>query len=229
MITNTIPLLEAQNISKSFYQPHQLTLFENISLSLMPGESIAIVGRSGEGKSTLLQILGTLEDASSGRLLIKGKEVLASNCHTIRNQNIGFVFQSFHLLEDYTVLENVLMPARIGRHPTGGGSKMEKWAYELLQRVGLSDRALFQIKLLSGGEKQRVALARAMCNNPDIILADEPSGNLDSYNAQMIHEILLSFAQDQQKSLLLVTHDPQLARLCTHHYELHSKKLMTIS
>lgn len=222
-------LMEAQNISKSFYYPKTVPILKEITLQIKAGESTAIVGRSGEGKSTLLQILGTLEDPCSGSLLIGGQKVNASNRIQMRNAQIGFVFQSFHLLEDYTALENVLMPARIARQSVGSGSAALKRAHALLEQVGLSDRALFQTNLLSGGEKQRVALARAMCNNPSLILADEPSGNLDSNTAQMIHEILLKFAQEESKALVLVTHDRDLARLCTRQYELREGILHSLT
>jgi lipoprotein-releasing system ATP-binding protein len=219
-------LLDARGISKVFHQPKSLSILKDISIQVHAGESIAIVGRSGEGKSTLLQILGTLEDPTSGSLRIAGNTVTAANRTRLRNKKIGFVFQSFHLLEDYTVLENVLMPARIGRQTTFFGSKAEQRACDLLEKVGLSERRHFQAKLLSGGEKQRVALARAMCNDPPLILADEPSGNLDRQTALLIHEILLQFAQGDGKALLLVTHDQELARLCSKQYELNNGVLV---
>lgn len=213
-------LLEAHNISKAFYQPKKVAILKEISLSVAAGESVAIVGRSGEGKSTLLQILGTLEEPCAGSLFIEGEKVSSANRTSLRNAKIGFVFQSFHLLEDYTALENILMPARIARQSTGKDSFAEKRAFALLDKVGLADRAHFHTKLLSGGEKQRVALARAMCNDPCLILADEPSGNLDSQTAQLIHDILIDFAQHPSKALLLVTHDRELARVCSRQYEL---------
>lgn len=229
MTTSSLsPLLEAKHISKAFHHPKTVHILKDISLQVQSGESVAIVGRSGEGKSTLLQILGTLEDPSQGSLYIDGQKVLSSNRTRLRNEKIGFVFQSFHLLEDYTTLENVLMPARIARQPTGKGSQAEQRAFILLEKVGLTDRAHFHTKLLSGGEKQRVALARAMCNDPSLILADEPSGNLDRQTAQLIHEILLHFAQDQHKALLLVTHDRELAQLCTQQYELRNGLLLSL-
>lgn len=221
-----IPLIEAKNISKAFYNPAVVPILKSISLQVHLGESVAIVGRSGEGKSTLLQILGTLEEPCEGSLYIEGQKVQASNRSRVRNEKIGFVFQSFHLLEDYTALENVLMPARIARVPTHHGSPAERRGMALLEKVGLANRAHFHTKLLSGGEKQRVALARAMCNDPSIILADEPSGNLDSQTAWMIHEILLAFARDEQKGLLLVTHDRELAKLCSRQYELRGGVLL---
>lgn len=213
-------ILEAKNISKAFYHPVVVPILKEISLEICGGESVAIIGRSGEGKSTLLHILGTLDDPCSGSLFIEGEKVLGSNRAYLRNQKMGFVFQSFYLLEDYTALENVLMPAHIGRSSVGRGSVARERALFLLETVGLKDRAHFHTKRLSGGEKQRVALARAMCNDPSIIFADEPSGNLDRDTAHMIHDVLLSFASGESRGLLLVTHDRELAKLCTHTYEL---------
>lgn len=221
-------LLKAENITKAFYHPKTVHILKNISLQVIAGESVAIIGRSGEGKSTLLQILGTLEDPCKGSLYIEGEKVAAANRMYLRNAKIGFVFQFFHLLEDYTALENVLMPARIARQPIGKKSQAEERALFLLEKVGLVDRAHFHTKLLSGGEKQRVALARAMCNDPCLILADEPSGNLDSQTAQLIHEILINFAQNPSKALLLVTHDRELARLCSRQYELRNGSLFSL-
>lgn len=220
-----VPLLQAENISKSFDHPTKVSILQGINLAIYSGQSIAIVGRSGEGKSTLLHILGTLEEPSEGSLSIEGVKVFPSNQTYLRNTKIGFVFQSFHLLDDYTALENVLMPARIGRQSIKKGSLAEQRAWALLEKVGLSDRAHFQTKLLSGGEKQRIALARAMCNDPAILLADEPSGNLDAHTADLIHEILLNFAKEEGKGLLLVTHDKELAVQCSLHYELRNGSL----
>lgn len=222
-------LLEAQNISKAFHQPKTVQLFKDISLQIAGGESVAIIGRSGEGKSTLLQILGSLEEPCAGHLYIEGEKTTSSNRAFVRNHKIGFVFQSFHLLEDYTVLENILMPAKIARRQTGKGSQAHKRAQLLLEQVGLADRTDFHTKLLSGGEKQRVALARAMCNDPSLILADEPSGNLDSQTAQLIHEFLINFAKDPRKALLLVTHDRELAHLCNRQYELRQGTLIPLN
>jgi lipoprotein-releasing system ATP-binding protein len=222
-------LLEAINIHKAYHQPRPVQLLNGIHLMAQEGDSIAIMGRSGEGKSTLLQILGTLEQPCQGSLHISGQEVNSSNRSLIRNQRIGFVFQSFHLLEDYTALDNVLMPARIARKSISKGSEAAERAFYLLEKVGLADRAHFYTKLLSGGEKQRVALARAMCNNPDIIFADEPSGNLDRQTAELIHRLLLNFTHEQQKALVVVTHDPELASLCAMRYELKNGTLYPLS
>jgi len=217
-------LLKAENIYKSYHHPLYVELLQNINLEVFDGESAAIVGRSGEGKSTLLQILGTLEDACKGSLTIANHPVSNANKSLIRNQLIGFVFQSFHLLEDYSALENVLMPAKIARQKFD--KSLQEHGLNLLEQVGLADRAHFSTKLLSGGEKQRVALARALCNNPRIIFADEPSGNLDSHTAEIIHQLLLNFVQ-KDKALILVTHDWDLAKLCTKRYELKKQTLIS--
>lgn len=172
------------------------------------------MGTSGEGKSTLLQILGTLEAPTSGDLLIAGKSVLNTPLSILRNRHIGFVFQAFNLLEDYTVLQNVLMPALIGGKGIGKHSEAYSRALYLIERVGLKQRLHFHTKLLSGGEKQRVALARALCNDPEIILADEPSGNLDHNTSSHIHALLMEAVKEFNKALIVVTHDDTLAALC---------------
>lgn len=214
------PILIARDIHKAFYYPKKVSLLKGVDLTVCQGETVAIMGRSGEGKSTLLQILGTLEPVCKGKLEIVNRDVSQFNKSQIRNRHLAFVFQSFHLLEDYTALENVLMPARIARKNTSKGSAAYNRGLELLEHVGLSQRAHFNTKLLSGGEKQRVAIARAMSNDPDIILADEPSGNLDRQTAQHIHQLLLDFSKKSDKTLILVTHDRELADLCDQIYTL---------
>ena len=147
------------------------------------------------------------------------------NKNALRNQKIGFVFQSFHLLDDHTALENILMPACIARKNTNKGSPAYVYGYELLEKVGMGERAHFHTKLLSGGEKQRIAIARAMCNNPEIIFADEPSGNLDEQTSDGIHQLLLRFAKSNNKSIVVVTHDQKLAALCDTRYQLQDGQL----
>jgi len=204
-------ILQVKKVYKRFEKPTPVEVLKGISLEVHAGETIAITGKSGEGKSTLLHILGTLEKPSKGEVVICGKPLL--NLPEIRNQHIGFIFQTFNLLEDYTVLENVLMPAKIGRRPLN----TEK-ALQLLEEVGLLHRADFPAKLLSGGEKQRAAIARALCNDPDLILADEPSGNLDHAHSVAIHELLIGSAKKRNKALVIVTHDKELASLCDRTY-----------
>lgn len=219
-------ILKARNLQKTFYHPVKTPVLRGIDLDILPGESIAITGRSGEGKSTLLYLLGTLEEPCSGTLEIAGSLVNLHNRSKIRNQKLAFIFQSFHLLEDYTTIENVLMPAKIARQNTARNSPAYNRAVDLLDMVGLSERIHFRTKLLSGGEKQRVAIARALCNDPDIILADEPSGNLDKQTASQIHDILIHTLKKANKSVIIVTHDPHLAQLCDSHYVLQEGLLV---
>ncbi len=206
-------ILEAKNICKTFSGAEPLQILKNVSLELYQGKSIAIIGKSGSGKSSLLHIFGTLDTPTSGSLTICQKEAF-THAKELRGKNIGFVFQSFHLLEDYTLLENILMPAQILRKNTSSSSSSAEKAKELLQFVGLLEKANLPAKLLSGGEKQRAALARAFCNNPDILLVDEPTGNLDPMNANLVQSLLLDGCKKQGKSLILVTHDEEFASLC---------------
>lgn len=219
-------ILEAKDIEKSFYTPQRIPVLKKISLDVFPGDTIAITGRSGQGKSTLIQILGTLERACSGSLSIDGKKVNFFNKSALRRDCLSFIFQSFHLLDDYSAIENVLMPAKISRQPIHKGSRAYNRAMELIERVGLADRAHFQTKLLSGGEKQRVAIARALCNDPSIIFADEPSGNLDKQTSQAIHEFLIDYVKRNNKALIVVTHNPELASMCDINYELQNGELI---
>lgn len=215
-------ILEAKNLHKTYRYPVKISLLRGLNLSVIKGSTVAIIGRSGQGKSTLLQILGTLESPCSGVLKIAGETIYSLNKSRIRNKRIGFVFQSFHLLDDYTALENVLMPARIDRQKVNKGSAAYKRGMELLDHVGLTDRAHFHTKLLSGGEKQRTALARSLCNNPDLIFADEPSGNLDNESAFQIHQLLLDLSRKQGKTVVVVTHDVDFAQLCDKTYMLNN-------
>lgn len=222
-------ILSAQNLHKSFYNPVKVSILDGVDLEVHRGETVAIMGRSGEGKSTLLHILGTLERPCKGTLTISGEELGLRNTSYVRNSHIGFVFQSFHLMEDYSVLENVMFPARIARKSASRVSPSYKRAHELLELVGLQDRAHFNAKQLSGGEKQRAAIARAMMNDPALLLADEPSGNLDNTTAESIHHLLLNFAKVQNKSLIVVTHDQALADLCDRKLILKDKKLLQVT
>lgn len=219
------PTLEAKGLTKQFTEPTEVSILSGVDLEVYSGESVAIMGRSGEGKTTLLHILGTLERASGGSLQICGQEVTRFNVTSIRRNHLAFVFQSYHLLEDYSVIDNVLMPAKINRQATTRDSAAYERALELLKIVNLSHRAHFSTKLLSGGEKQRAAIARALFNDPDLVLADEPSGNLDQETSIIIHDLLLSFSRKQQKALIIVTHNEELAALCDKTYILHAGRL----
>jgi len=213
-------LLQASGITKSFQEPKRLNVLANISLTVQQGESIAICGRSGEGKTTLLHILGTLEQPDSGTLFIRNTLVTSQNAYLLRQKETGFIFQAFNLLEDFTALDNVLMPSRIAR-----SSLSPERGRQLLDEVGLLERADSPARLLSGGERQRVSIARALCNDPSLIFADEPTGNLDRANAKRIGELLLHCVKAKQKSLILVTHDPELAALCDRRYLLADEQL----
>lgn len=218
-------LLQATHLVREFKEPTPIQILKDISLTLHEGESIAIMGASGEGKSTLLHLLGTLDAPQAGTLEIMGKNALRSAA-AIRGRHIGFIFQNYSLLEDYTALQNVLMPAFIQGERIHKHTKSHDHALALLERVHLSSRKDFMTKLLSGGEKQRVAIARALCNNPEIILADEPSGNLDHESSKLIHHLLLNCSRELGKGLIVVTHDHELAALCDKIYTLCNGELL---
>lgn len=198
-------ILEAKKIDKKFPGAHVL---RNVSFEIRESETVAIMGKSGEGKSTLLHILGTLDTPTSGSLRICGKEPTAAHFAKIRNEQIGFIFQFYHLLEDFTVLENVLMPLMINRSSDNERAQM------LIEAVGLKGKEKSQTKHLSGGEKQRVAIARALVTKPKLILADEPTGNLDETNSRIIQKLLLSLAKESNTAVVIVTHDEEFAELC---------------
>lgn len=206
-------MLKASSITKIFKSPSAFTLFENIDLDVKAEESLAIMGASGVGKSTLLHILGTLEKPDSGTISILDRST-SSHFNEIRNQEIGFIFQSFFLLEHLSLLENVLMPASIARLPVNKDSEAYLRALELLKKVGLFERRFHLTKTLSGGEKQRACIARALCNNPSIIFADEPTGNLDSQSSKAIQSLLLNYIREEKKTLVVVTHDLNFAKSC---------------
>jgi lipoprotein-releasing system ATP-binding protein len=191
----------------------RLEVLRGVNLHLEPGEMVAIVGASGVGKSTFLHILGTLDLPSSGTVRISGEEITRmapARLAAFRNRQIGFVFQFHHLLPEFTALENVMMPALIQRVPR---EESETLARDILRDVGLADRITHKPSELSGGEQQRVALARAMVMQPSLLLADEPTGNLDSRTGEEIHQLLVKLNRDRGSTLLVVTHNPELAAL----------------
>lgn len=205
-------LLECQNINK-FYQEgdNQTQVLKGVSFAMQPNELVAIVGSSGSGKSTLLHTLGGLDQPSSGEVFIKGQSLQKaseSELAKLRNQNLGFVYQFHHLMADFSALENVMMPLLIGRqNKTEAKDRAEK----MLNAVGLSHRISHRPSALSGGERQRVAIARALVNHPALVLADEPTGNLDHKTTESIFELIQSLNQEQNIAFLLVTHDMGLA------------------
>lgn len=221
-------IISAQKLTQKIQlSQKQLTIFEDLSLEILTGEQVAITGRSGSGKSTLLGILATLDQASSGQLTVCRE--LVSNLNEeqralVRLKNIGFVFQSFQLLPHLTALENVMLPLRL--QPDFKYSDAEQKALALLQKVGLDRQAQQTPKVLSGGEQQRVAIARALVSEPKIIFADEPTGNLDGETAQEIERLLFQLNRELGTTLVLVTHDPDLARQCQRHFELVNGQLI---
>ena len=203
-------MIEIKNIHKSF---GQLEVLKGIDLSIKKGEIVSIVGPSGAGKTTLLQIIGTLDKPNEGEVMINDTNIskLSNNkLSDFRNQHIGFVFQFHQLLPEFTALENIMIPAFIG-----GVSKSvaKQKAEELLELMQLKDRAHHKPNELSGGEKQRVAVARALINNPEVILADEPSGSLDSKNKRELHQLFFDLRDKYGQTFVIVTHDEELASI----------------
>lgn len=219
-------MLQAYNISKTFYTPSKLEILKDISLEILPKQSIAIMGSSGTGKSTLLHILSSLEKPDQGKIFLYGKPL--KDLSKIRNESVGFIFQSFFLIEHLSVLQNVLMPAKIARKSISKKSIAMQRAEELLEKVGLYERRHQLAKTLSGGEKQRICIARALCNNPSIIFADEPTGNLDQETALTIQTLLLETIISEEKALVVVTHDENFARRCDKVYQLKNGQLIQI-
>ncbi|WP_418552446.1 ABC transporter ATP-binding protein [Prevotella sp.] len=203
-------MIDIKGITKSF---GSLQVLKGIDLHIDKGEVVSIVGPSGAGKTTLLQIIGTLDKPDSGQIIIDGTDVSSlsrKKLSEFRNQHIGFVFQFHQLLPEFTALENIMIPAFIAGKSR---SEAKKKAEELLDFMGLSDRAGHKPSELSGGEKQRVAVARALINNPAVILADEPSGSLDSKNKEELHQLFFNLRDKFGQTFVIVTHDEHLARI----------------
>ena len=201
-------MIEVKNIWKSF---GELEVLKGVNLQVEKGEIVAIIGKSGAGKTTLLQIIGTLDRPTQGKVIIDSTDVFAmkdKELAAFRNQHIGFIFQFHQLLPEFTALENVCIPAMIAREKE---SEYSARATQLLTDLGLGDRLNHKPNALSGGEKQRVAAARALMMAPDIILADEPTGSLDTQNKQELSELLLKLRKEYGQTILLVTHDKELA------------------
>ncbi len=203
-------MIKAKNIFKSF---DTLQVLKGVDLHVDKGEIVSIVGPSGAGKTTLLQILGTLDKADKGDIEVDGVNISKLNENELaafRNQHIGFIFQFHQLLPEFTALENVMIPALIAGEET---SKVRKHALELLDYLGLTDRIEHKPGEMSGGEKQRVAVARSLINNPALILADEPSGSLDSKNKEELHKLLFDLRNKFGLTVVIVTHDKELAEI----------------
>lgn len=203
-------MIDIKGIRKSF---GSLEVLKGIDLHIQKGQIVSIVGPSGAGKTTLLQIIGTLDKPNSGSIIVNGIDISTLNAKKIsdfRNQHIGFVFQFHQLLPEFTALENIMIPAYIAGK---SNKEAKRRALELLEFMGLSDRASHKPNELSGGEKQRVAVARALVNNPAVILADEPSGSLDSKNKAELHQLFFDLRDKFGQTFVIVTHDEELAKI----------------
>ena len=213
MQTETNEIIQMENVVKKFYigTPNELTILKGISINVKEGEFVSIVGASGSGKSTLMNIIGALDRPTEGTYILGGDDVQEMNGNKLsdmRNKRIGFVFQTFNLVPRTNALKNVELPMLYGGVPMRERTKKAK---ELLELVGMGDRMKHLPNELSGGQKQRVAIARAMANNPDIILADEPTGALDSETGRMVMDIFHKLNKEQGKTVLLITHNNELA------------------
>lgn len=208
-----MPILEAKSISKSFHVPVEMEILKDISFQLEKGEFVSIMGKSGCGKSTLLYILSTMDSEYSGELFINDQLITGQKpliLSQIRNEKIGFVFQFHYLLSEFTVLENVMLPAKkLGKKSL---AEIKHDAMTKLKLLDMEDQASKLTYRLSGGQKQRVAIARALINNPIIIMGDEPTGNLDSKNAETVFNIFKELSEKEKLSLLVVTHDADFAK-----------------
>jgi lipoprotein-releasing system ATP-binding protein len=207
------PILEGRSLSKTYIQEDgsELKILEGVEIVVAAGEAIAIVGASGAGKSTLLHLLGGLDRPTSGEVLLAGKNLATLSereLASVRNARIGFVFQFHHLLREFTALENVMMPLLIGGTDR---STARQRATELLGEVGLSERLTHKPWQLSGGEQQRVAVARALSNRPSVVIADEPSGNLDTHTGEQLHELFFRLQSEHGVALIIATHNQELA------------------
>jgi lipoprotein-releasing system ATP-binding protein len=209
-MTDTV--LEARDVSRRFQQgPVTLEVLQSVNVAIFAGERLSIVGASGSGKTTLLQILGGLDKPSNGQVLVAGKDIHSlgeKERGELRNRALGFVYQFHHLLPEFSALENVAMPLLVRRMNTG---EAKDRAHEILNRVGLGERLTHRPHQLSGGERQRAAVARALVTQPKLVLADEPTGNLDGKNAEAVFELMLELNRERQTSLVIVTHDMRIA------------------
>lgn len=217
-------MITATQIKKSY---GKLQVLKGVDLSIERAEVVSIVGKSGAGKSTLLHILGTLDSADSGQIAIAGEEISkldAKKLADFRSKNLGFIFQFHHLLPEFTALENVCIPAYINRTSETAAKKR---ALELLDYLGLAERTTHKPAQLSGGEQQRVAVARALMNQPAVIFADEPTGNLDSGSSQELHQLIFNLRKDFQQTFIIVTHNEELAKMSDRRLEMKDGLLIS--
>jgi lipoprotein-releasing system ATP-binding protein len=223
------PFLEVRNLHKHFgNSERRVDVLRGVELTVAPQETAAVLGASGVGKSTLLHILGTLERPSAGEVCYEGVDVFtltADDLAAFRNRTIGFVFQFHHLLPEFTALENTMIPALIAHKSR---KEARELAASILERVGLSHRLAHRVGELSGGEQQRVAVARALALHPRILLADEPTGNLDTKTGRHVHDLLLRLNQEHRVSLVVVTHNMELAGMMARRYQMKDGVLLEV-
>ncbi|MFP4070811.1 MAG: ABC transporter ATP-binding protein [Desulfovibrionales bacterium] len=226
---NDSPLYELQGVSKEYSGPSErIVVLSEVDLTVAAGDSLAILGSSGSGKTTLLHLLGTLDIATRGTILFQGRDLATLNPQQragLRNLDIGFVFQFHHLLPEFTTLENVAMPARIAGHSK---KKSLEAAEKTLVLMGLQDRMKHRVTTLSGGERQRAAIARSVLLNPKVLLADEPTGNLDEKTGETVGQALVRLNEEMGTTLIIVTHNQNLARCMGRNLELRSGELYAI-
>lgn len=221
-------LLKLENITKIYKtNVEEIKILDNISMSVSKGDLISIQGKSGSGKTTLLNILGLLDSDFQGNIYIDDKIPENVTKAELRSKNIGFVFQFHYLLSEFTALENIMLPAL--ESAKYSKQEIETKAKELLELVDLKNRANHYPNELSGGEKQRIAIARALINEPKIILADEPTGNLDEYNSKKINELFIKINQDKKQSIIIVTHSKELADIAKIKYKVENYKLVKLN
>lgn len=228
-MNNSVPVLAARELKKTYTSgPQEVTVWKDVNLSLNAGESLAIVGASGSGKTTLLNVLGGLDSLDAGVVSVVGEDIhaLKEPLRTqMRNQNIGFVYQFHHLLPEFSALENTMLPCLLAGISSSEASDR---AMELLERLGLADRAKHQPSELSGGERQRTAIARALVNQPALVLMDEPTGNLDQNTAAQVEEVMLELTEQVDTSFVLVTHDLALASRMQRCMQLKDQTLVSL-
>lgn len=222
-------VLKTRGVTKYFYEPEKFKVLNDISLEVKRGEFLSLVGKSGCGKSTLMYVLSTMDTDYEGELEISGELLTGKDQNYLadfRNKHIGFIFQFHYLLPEFTALQNVMIPAmKRGKYSR---QEVQERAYEKLSILGVKDQALKVTSKLSGGQQQRVAIARALINDPDIIMGDEPTGNLDSYNTQLVFDILTELTHTYKQTIIAVTHDEEFARKSDRVVEMSDGKILHI-